>query len=305
MSTGNHAVQEIIGFRRSLATPGFDMMDAENSPREWRVVSHNFYVVVFETWRGPVALGGRAHYGAPGFVLCQRPDELTIGRPEAGLPGSFKVLEFTPPLLEEWLAEQPGTTMRPQWSSAIQALSPVLSERFSHFFEAFEPEASALQLQSELLQLSEVMVHGLIAGMPERPLSLEGPPIRGTARMRECLHEEGLDIDLETLASRAGLSRFQALRAFKRRYGLPPHAYQMALRLGKARRLLMQGEAPVEVANLCGFGDQSHFNRHFKRAYGVTPLHYARGQQRASGVFRVGAALSEPDLVVSRSDRNR
>lgn len=306
MSTVANAAQEIIGFRRPRSTPGFDMMDAENSPREWRVVSHNFYVVVFGTWRGPVGLGGRTQYGAPGFVLCQRPDELTIGRPEGGLPGSFKVLEFTPQLLAEWLAEQPGTALRPEWSAAIQSLSPALSAKFGHFFEAFALEASPLQLQSELLQLSEVMVQGLIAGMPERVARLDGPPIRGTARMRECLHEEGFDIDLETLASKVGLSRFQALRAFKRRYGLPPHAYQMAIRLGQARRMLSQGGAPVDVALHCGFVDQSHFNRHFKRAYGVTPLRYARGERRSSGVYLVSKAVaSDPERVVSRSDRNR
>jgi len=274
------------------------MMDAANSAREWRVVSHLFYVVVFQTWRGPVGMAGRTQHGAPGLVLCQKPNELTVGRPEGGLPGSFKVLEFTPQLLEEWLAEQPGATARPEWSSAIQALSPALSAEFSRFFDAFEPAASALQLQSELLHLSEVMVHGLIAGMPERAVRAEGPPIRGTARMRECLHEEGFSIDLETLAQKVGLSRFQALRAFKRRYGLPPHAYQMAVRLGQARRLLSEGSLPSDVAVRCGFADQSHFNRHFKRSYGITPLHYARGQQRSSGV-----SLPSPEALVSRSDR--
>lgn len=301
MGTGT-AAQEIIGFRRPSSTPGFHMMDADNSPREWRVVSHLFYVVVFQTWRGSVSIAGRTLQGAPGFVLCQKPNELIIGRPEGGLPGSFKVLEFTPELLEEWLAEQPGATLRPEWSSVIQALSPASSAQFEHFFEAFEPAASSLQLQSELLQLSEVMVHGLIAGMPERVARFEGPPIRGTARMRECLHEEGFDIDLETLASKVGLSRFQALRAFKHRYGLPPHAYQMAVRLGLARRLLSEGSAPVDVALRCGFADQSHFNRHFKRTYGVTPLHYARGQRRSSGVSLASGA-SDPDRIASRSDR--
>ena len=278
------------------------MMDACNSPREWRVVSHLFYVVVFETWRGPVSMSGRTQHGAPGFVLCQKPNELTVGRPEGGAPGSFKVLEFTPELLDEWLAEQPGATSRPEWSAAIQALTPAMSGKFRDFFQAFDPIASPLQLQSELLDLSEVMVQGLIAGMPTRPARSDGPPIRGTARMRECLHEEGMNIDLETLARKAGLSRFQALRAFKRRYGLPPHAYQLAVRLGEARRLLSEGGAPLDVALRCGFVDQSHFNRHFKRNYGVTPTHYARGERRASGRSLPGD-WHDPETLVSRSDR--
>jgi AraC-like DNA-binding protein len=301
MGTGSETVQEVIEFRRPLSTPGFHVMDAENSAREWRVVSHLFYIVVFKTWRGHASMAGRTHPAAPGFVLCNRPNELMIGRPQGGLPGSFKVLEFTAELLEEWLDEQPGATLCPKWSGAVQPLEPALSAQFSHFFREFEPGASPLQLQSELLHLSEAIVQHLIAGMPARAARLVGPPIRGTARMRECLHEEGFDIDLETLAQKAGLNRFQALRSFKRRYGLPPHAYQIAVRLGQARRLLCEGSAPVEVALRCGFGDQSHFTRHFKRAYGVTPLHYACGSRRS----RDGSLASnsgDPDRIVSRSD---
>ncbi|MES1174457.1 MAG: AraC family transcriptional regulator [Myxococcales bacterium] len=188
----------------------------------------------------------------------------------------------------------------------MQPISAELSAKFRHFFTAFEPEASPLQLQSELLQLSEAMVRGLVAGMGDRGGNFDGPPIRGTARMRECLHEEGFDIDLETLARKVGLSRFQALRAFKRRYGLPPHAYQLAVRIGLARRMLSEGAAPVEAAMHCGFVDQSHFSRHFKRAFGVTPLQCARGQGRASGVYLASRAVdSHPDGIVSRSDRHR
>ena len=299
---GSDPPQEVIGIRRPLSTPGFHLVDVDNSARDWRVVSHLFDVVVFDTWCGEVSMGGRTQHAANGFVLCQRPEELIFGRPAGGLPGSFTVLEFTTEVLEQWLAEQPGAPLRPHWTAAIQQLSPAASAQFSHFFEAFDPAASALQLQSELLQMSEVMVHSLIAGMPERAACPEGPPIRGTARMRECLHEEGFDIDLDTLARKAGLSRFQALRAFKRRYGLPPHAYQIAVRLGQARRLLTEGSAPVEVALRCGFGDQSHFTRHFKRAYGITPVHYARGERGSRDATRVGRS-SSPEQVVSRSDR--
>jgi AraC-like DNA-binding protein len=302
MRAATDSAPEVIGFRRSLVTPGFHMMDADNSAREWRVVSHLFYVVVFETWRGPISMSGRTQHGAPGFVLCQRPNELTVGRPQSGLPGSFKVLEFTPELLDQWLAEQPGAKLRPEWSAAIQALSPRASAQFAHFFDVFEPSASPLQLQSELLQLSDLMVHALIAGMPAHAAAAGGPSIRGTARMRECLHEEGFDIDLETLARKVGLSRYQALRSFKRRYGLPPHAYQMAVRLGQARRLLSEGSPSVDVALRCGFADQSHFNRHFKQTYGVTPVHYARGERRSRGVHATSLP-SDPQKIVSRSDR--
>jgi AraC-like DNA-binding protein len=42
-------------------------------------------------------------------------------------------------------------------------------------------------------------------------------------------------------------------------------------RLQRARRLLLQGVSLAEAAFACGFADQSHLTRQFRRAYGVTP----------------------------------
>jgi AraC-like DNA-binding protein len=46
------------------------------------------------------------------------------------------------------------------------------------------------------------------------------------------------------------------------------------VRLHKARQLLKQGYTIAMTAQNCGFSDQSHFNRHFKKAMGVTPSQY-------------------------------
>ena len=191
-------------------------------------------------------------------------------------------------------------------STGLRVVKPISGElrnRCSEFFEVFEPTASAMQMQSRLLELSELVVSELVQGA-RQPRPSTGPPVRGATRMRECLNEEGLHMDLETLAKRAGLSRFEALRAFKKRYGLPPHAYQLCLRISNARRLLLEGAPSADVAARCGFADQSHFIRHFKRFNGVTPMQYAHAHtlspSRASGTHRIA---SDPSAVVVRSDR--
>jgi AraC-like DNA-binding protein len=74
------------------------------------------------------------------------------------------------------------------------------------------------------------------------------------------------------------MSRFHLARGFAREFGLPPHAYQIALRVERARALLARGLRAVDVAAAVGFADQSHFARHFTRAVGVTPGRYARAR---------------------------
>ena len=71
------------------------------------------------------------------------------------------------------------------------------------------------------------------------------------------------------------MSRFHLCRAFARTYGLPPHAYQLQLRLAEAKRQLAAGRPPAEVAAAIGFADQSHLTKRFKGAFGITPGQFA------------------------------
>ena len=88
------------------------------------------------------------------------------------------------------------------------------------------------------------------------------------------------NVTLDELAQLAGLNAFTLLRVFRRAYGLPPHAYQLQVRLRHAKRLLRQGETPVRAALETGFADQSHFGRHFRRAFGITPHQYRLGASK-------------------------
>ena len=72
------------------------------------------------------------------------------------------------------------------------------------------------------------------------------------------------------------LSPFHFARVFRQATGLPPHAWLKQRRLARARTMLRQGGAPLNVAFDLGFADQSHLSRQFKQAYGVTPGEYRR-----------------------------
>ena len=79
----------------------------------------------------------------------------------------------------------------------------------------------------------------------------------------------------EDVARMSGLSVWQVVRAFHYDFGLPPHAYHLRVRLAAACELLTRGVAIARVANECGFADQSHMARHFKRVLGVSPGEFA------------------------------
>ena len=78
-------------------------------------------------------------------------------------------------------------------------------------------------------------------------------------------------------AQRAGMSREGFSRQFRRRHGMPPHAFWLLEKLNDARRLLRTGEPIAAVAAETGFSDQSHLGRCFRRAFGVAPGRYRAG----------------------------
>ena len=101
-----------------------------------------------------------------------------------------------------------------------------------------------------------------------------------TARLREYLEAHYAEaVSLERLAGLLQRHPRHLIEAFRRAYGVPPHTYLLQRRVREAKRLLLDGQAPLEVALALGFYDQAHFGGTFKRFTGVSP-----------GRFRAAAA---------------
>jgi AraC-like DNA-binding protein len=82
-------------------------------------------------------------------------------------------------------------------------------------------------------------------------------------------------ITLEQLAALCNLERFHFLKLFKQTVGMTPHAWVVRLRLERACSLLSHTDRCLtQVAQEVGFNDQSHFNRAFRQAFGVSPSKY-------------------------------
>lgn len=141
--------------------------------------------------------------------------------------------------------------------------------------------------------LNQLCVHLLRryakAGVREVPLA--GRMADGQRRRLVQYVEDNLErnLKLDEMAREAGVSVSGLIRKFHAEFGCAPHAYVLRQRLERARRLLSRPAAvPLKcIAMDCGFSDQSHLVRHFKRAFQQTPMEY-----RSTAV---GAPLRELD----------
>lgn len=73
------------------------------------------------------------------------------------------------------------------------------------------------------------------------------------------------------LARHCAVSRERLHRVVSQWLGMSPVEYLRAVRIHRAKQLLLNGASVAAVASDCGFSDQAHFTRWFRRVFGYTP----------------------------------
>ncbi|WP_445504089.1 helix-turn-helix domain-containing protein [Microvirga sp. G4-2] len=85
------------------------------------------------------------------------------------------------------------------------------------------------------------------------------------------------DLSLANLAGLVDLSPYHFARAFKASMGVPPHRYQMMLRIERAKELLASTDFSItEIAHTCGFASSQHMATVFRYSVSTTPTEYRR-----------------------------
>ncbi len=84
---------------------------------------------------------------------------------------------------------------------------------------------------------------------------------------------------IREIAQALGLSPDHFTRAFRASTGQTPQAWLQARRIAQAKDLLLRSDLPIsQIAQVCGFADQSHFSRTFLRQTGESPFRWRRNR---------------------------
>jgi AraC-like DNA-binding protein len=182
--------------------------------------------------------------------------------------GAFLSLEIGPGLFARLAAEWPGRAALPG-PSLVPV--PMLMDAFWFSHEVLRSQTDATARSETLLRLVRTLFTLLTGSPPDAE-----PPADGISRARDALHDDPASAPtIDDLAQVAGLTAFELVAGFKRRYGTTPARYRHALRLARARRLLSSGRTTTEAAEALGFGSAESLRRAFASELGVSPERYA------------------------------
>lgn len=223
--------------------------------------------------------------GSVGQVINTNPGEVHDGEPLGGVERAWIMLGIAPTTMAD-LTDFPAGDL--EISPPViddpdlrRALERTFARMLKWHTRGYREASTTLGVEEGL-----VAVCGrLAAAHAARPLG-ESVPDVAAVRMRDRLADATELPTLAELAALVDLSRYQALRAFARCYGLPPYAWLLSLRAERARTRIRSGLSLSAAALECGFVDQSHMTRTFARFYGYTPGEWRRAFGGEASAFR-------------------
>ncbi|WP_162176621.1 AraC family transcriptional regulator [Deinococcus frigens] len=219
---------------------------------------------------------GAEHVAQGGSVMLINPDEVNTGHSFAESGYVHLVVYPSAEQLQMVAGQITGKSVSRLYFAQSVATAPEVARRLTAAHRLLvTPEATQLAQEMALQDALVCLVSSLgEKNYKPQPMGRE-PSIAGW--VREYLEEHACEnVSLDDLARLTQRSSFHLTRVFGREFGLPPHAYQVQVRIRRAQGWLRAGQGLTQVALAAGFNDQSAFSNQFKRHVGVTPGQYAR-----------------------------
>lgn len=205
---------------------------------------------------------GASRHSLPGQIVVLHPDELHDGRAGDGLPFQYRTAYIAPAALQRVLGGRPlpfikgGVCDDP----GLRRVVGDLLDDLDHPLEDLEHDQTILDLTTALVQV----------GGTDLPGGVQNPA--AVARAQGFIEANPAGAwSLADLERAAQYDRWQLSRDFRALLGTSPYRYLIFRRLDLARTMMLDGIGLAEVAVASGFADQSHFTRHFKKTFGISP----------------------------------
>ena len=249
--------------------PGVDVFRAVYHNHEFARHSHEALSIgVVDGGVGEFWCRGANHRVGKDFLVLIQPNAVHTGRAlDPASPLAYRMVYIDRETIGRILSVRDVPAFRdaaPYDARASRIFRAAFAVLTSHTVETLEREAALVRLLEVLLVQHGTRAH--VSGATRRRSE------EAVQSVRAFINEHfARSLRLSELSQEVGLSPHYLNSTFARTFGLPPHAYQLQLRVRRAIELLRGQDGLATIALSLGFADQSHFTRQFKRVVGVSP----------------------------------
>ncbi len=240
---------------------------------DFRVVKplYNFRMQNFYTWHfvisgsGTLEIGGKIYTVNAGQMFFIPPDAKMRYYPDKANPWEYVWFTFKGARINQY-SKLVGMSLQ----------SPVCS------CQQFQKVNYALKRMLQALMNGESGYFGVLSAFYEiMEISTALSPLNDIQRVKKIIDENFASpaFSIEQLCRDVSISHAHLLRLFKNAYGVTLVKYIIKKRLELACELLQTSDLSVSsVAYSCGFSDEIHFMKTFKKEIGVSALKYKKAR---------------------------
>lgn len=253
---------------------GLELLKASYQETEFSKHTHEGYCIgLIDEGAQSFLRTGNQHIAPKGDIILVNADEVHTGSSAVDSGWCYRAIYPTPEMMAEISTDFFKRTWSAPWFPQAVVHDEGLVIQLNLLFDLLIQPQNTLFKESLFLS---TLAYLLSRHAKTKPTLQNLPEAQRKIQLIQDIlaNEPEKDHQLFDLAAIVGLSPWHLLRQFKKYTGLPPHAWLVQCRLHKSLKLLKTGQDIALTAQLCGFSDQSHFNRHFKKALGCTPAQY-------------------------------
>lgn len=146
-----------------------------------------------------------------------------------------------------------------------------LDSKYNYFYRQIKQLKTLEELQKLELELFKTYLNLMI-------YEVETTPNYALNRILRCIHMnlDGM-LSLEDIATELSLSKSYVSQVFRKHMGMTVMEYVNLKKVERAKMYLSQTSMSImEISQILGFYDSSHFTRIFKQLEGLSPSHYRK-----------------------------
>ena len=201
-----------------------------------------------------------------GFMIC--PGQVNTYRADENDPWKYVWLEFDGLRAAEYVDNAGLGLSQPIYHPLSEAQGEAVRDTMLYITD--HNQASALHLVGHLCLFLDELIRSSATRRELRGGQLRDFYIQEAINYME--HNYRRELTVEELADVCKLNRSYFSKIFKENMGCPPQEFLIRLRLSKAADWLKGSVKPIgEIAALCGYPNQLHFSRAFRKRYGISP----------------------------------